>query len=213
MKYRKEENLEHSINIGNPVVNVNVGGCKEEKREKKKKECECKGMVNRIISPTNRLIVDICPHCTIKGSKIIDQSNNSLFTATTFSSPSCFITAQGLNLATGGAGEYIFFGTTYIGAYGLLLQERPGAFDRLLLTFVGVSAAGGILASFTVLNLPDAELTITPCIHDHECSCKNSTVAFPLGNMQNFANDLNGGQDVGRVIVTSPEGEVEIYQK
>ncbi|MEK4412495.1 hypothetical protein MHB59_28575 [Bacillus sp. FSL L8-0642] len=210
--YHKENKISKQykeINIGNPVVNVHLDECKKDKKKQYKKCCECSGIVNNILSPTTRLIINICPNCENKTSSILDQiGTTSIFSSTYISPPHCFTTRLGTVLTTGGSAIFLRNGVLFEGVFNIFLIEEPGATDRVIRSFLGTSATGVTMGSLSTIIVPDANLSIRQC-NSYDCSCTSpNTSSIPLINTIDFEKKI-----VNKTFIINPNGEIEEFEK
>ena len=136
--------------------------------------CECKGVVNNFISATERITVNICTDCKIKGSSVVAQSGSIILKSTSVFAPKCTSVVGGTTLSASGLAEFIFGSFFFEGSFTVLLFERLGNNDLALFSFTGVDA-GGTVIDITLLaqSIPDANLSITKC-NSHGCECGQS---------------------------------------
>ncbi|MEK7017824.1 hypothetical protein [Bacillus sp. FSL R9-9410] len=166
--------------------------------------CDCKGVVNNFVTPTNRFLVNICPNCKEKGSSVFAQLNNLILQSTSVCLPKCInIVGVGIALTASGLGSLTVNGNYSEGSFTVLLFERFGADDSAILSFSGINAAG--VSTGTVIfffTIPDANLSITKC-NSHGCICNQSgTESVPFINSSETS-------DKNKAVVYYSDGTVE----
>lgn len=172
----------------------------------KKKNCECSGSFN---DPIFKLTANICPNCILENSFV----RSTTFNSTSVNPPSCFTTAEGIHLATTGTGVDLIGGQQSPGAFGLIMSQLPGAFNRVVFSFITFAPATQPLASMTVLAPPAGALSISPC-NLKDCGCSSNAAPNPLSNqfsnLVNFANGSNRLDEIvtGKFIIQS-NGQIE----
>ncbi|MEK4412496.1 hypothetical protein MHB59_28580 [Bacillus sp. FSL L8-0642] len=195
--YDKEKEKHYKeVNIGNPIVNVHVDCCNENKKKQHKKSCECSGIVNN----APRVIINICPNCQNENSSLFIETAN--ITSTSINPPDCFTNTSGTHLVVTGTAMRVEAGVVFEGVFNAVLSELPGAFDRILLTFVGISSTGAQTSILADIPIPDANLTIRQC-NSHNCSYDSFNPSLIP-----FANTLNN-ETLNKIIIINPDGQVE----
>ncbi|OAS19726.1 hypothetical protein [Paenibacillus oryzisoli] len=204
MESKKKEQKNEIEVIVKPIINVNVN----DTPRKTKRCCSCSGTVNSYVEEQElTLRIQICPNGKMEGSLIYFTVEDGAFTSNSVSLPKCYTSLTGDTvLEVSGTGYFNFLGITFQGPYALTLVERQGATDDIVMfSFVGLDildSANSLMGSINV-NVPDGDLTITPCSKD--CSCGSSPPVPPTN-----AKAAAAGKMIrkNRLVIVKGDGQV-----
>lgn len=91
-----------------------------------------KNVASVVGTGNSNAIIGICPDCTIGSSKVVISE----FTALTVDPPTCFTTAQGVNLGTGGVAELTSEDQIYQGVYAFYYTNNQVTIQLILRLWV-----------------------------------------------------------------------------